>query len=593
MSFPLQILVREERSYCVTDDDGEAHGVRMVDAQGRRVLQLVAGEACRTLTLDPGAYNVTLTHAKAGRLDASPDVFHTKLNPATSPPEFVFASNECIGCNFGSIGVLPSLGGERSGLRGNYAGLTVSAICEQNKECTFLGDYARASLDITTSGHNVVTLGQTFTDARLTLRFSGAQLAPSRVRGVKGSDYTFAALQLLGDVAGYVLEGTLCDGYEGYAGPIVVNKLAYDGLMRPLVDGAFKACPTQFVMRGPDWRGSYFRSSPYIAYAFTPEANRPYDFSGATMTDFQVPANVTQPSAKFDGATLERVSFADGADLQGISFRKASLRDVSAVNANLDGVIFLESTIHTLDLSGARSGGTIRLPERITGKLDASNGDFRHLVANQVVIENANFSGSRLDDATFQQSTLAYGVFEGARLTRTSFRQAALEATSFACAYGIATEFSGVDAEHVILDNAHFYAPKFAAPATLRNGSAVGTYICGNASDAGAASGLNLPGGRLPYAFFPRSTTQVWEPAEQDTVACGPFTPQAGDTRTVCPDNSSGPCSGNQWVPSRLPPATCAANDPGCAAQGSARGTSCTGACECLSRKCSKSGRCL
>jgi uncharacterized protein YjbI with pentapeptide repeats len=88
ISVPLRIPTRMRTQYCFKDDNGEKHKAELWRTDGDTkvsVLAWAAGSACASATLEPGVYELRVSHersAEPGAKDESddtPDIVHTRL----------------------------------------------------------------------------------------------------------------------------------------------------------------------------------------------------------------------------------------------------------------------------------------------------------------------------------------------------------------------------------------------------------------------------------------------------------------------------------------------------------------------------------
>lgn len=104
-------------TFCIKDDDGEAHFMTLRDSLGNEILRVVADGECVTKTITAGDYLATLTHGGAGLTDPKPDTVFIQHQYGTtaaaaksmsprktansSDIEQIFIStSECVGCDF-------------------------------------------------------------------------------------------------------------------------------------------------------------------------------------------------------------------------------------------------------------------------------------------------------------------------------------------------------------------------------------------------------------------------------------------------------------------------------------------------------------
>ena len=96
---PLRITKKELRQYCFVDDNSELHKLTMRGDDGAIKLELRAGEACQLLELEQGLYAVRLEHERAGGVDATRDMVHTRMFDESGTPMLRFQVNDCENCD--------------------------------------------------------------------------------------------------------------------------------------------------------------------------------------------------------------------------------------------------------------------------------------------------------------------------------------------------------------------------------------------------------------------------------------------------------------------------------------------------------------
>lgn len=104
-------------TFCMEDDDGEAHFMTISDTLGNEVLRVVADGECVTKTIAAGDYLATLTHVGTGLTDPSPDTVFIrhqygptvaaaksislfKSAVSSDIEQFFISTRQCVGCDF-------------------------------------------------------------------------------------------------------------------------------------------------------------------------------------------------------------------------------------------------------------------------------------------------------------------------------------------------------------------------------------------------------------------------------------------------------------------------------------------------------------
>ncbi|MFO0678796.1 MAG: pentapeptide repeat-containing protein [Polyangiaceae bacterium] len=644
LDIPFYVARQEERDYCATDDDGERHDVAILDEDGHTVWEAKAGDPCTRTTIDAGPHRLRITHATPDGDDPLPDTFHTRLTKDGPVPTFTVASNECVGCSF--TGDLPLLYASTYGFRGNYARTTVDARCPtdpkyRSVECRFDGTFDDATIRVKVDGSSDgVALRGSF--ERAAVAVPGIEGDPLQRVLIYDGSFLFRSFETTMTYLG-------CRANDDET--VRVNRIAYATFFRQypscgrlrlhgsdwhgtnLGFGVIQGWDGVPNLRGADFSGAQlldFQVAKFFADTSLADANftgarivrgsvdsfdftrarfdgatiedvtfgpatggfgaKAVSFAGADLLDVGFGPGAGLGSATFEGAKMTHVTFEPRADFTGASFRRAKIERVTARGATWDGASMRGATVSRLDMAEADGADGFEFPDKVTN-LVASNGVLRGIDARNTVFAGARFDGSDLSDGQFGGAELAYAFLEGTSITRANFSGANVSNAHLACTYGIGPFFTKTDARNADLTDAHLFAAH-GNGLDLTNANAPRAYFCET-----DVTGTQFVGTNLTDAYFPVAESRVFENAFGGDIACRPatFSTSTGTTETTtCPNGVRGTCrTGDAWVASKAPPATCASDNPACGAQGEPPSRPCRNACDCMSRRCGDDGRCM
>lgn len=338
---PFRVQAEEARRYCFGDDNEEPHRLRVTDDTGKVVLELVAGEPCKTMTLPAGAYAIRLEHATAGAEDATPDVIHSQLSNAGGVVQQSFTVNSCPGCDLSGVEWPCARNGAGSvscGYTGDYpAARFTDSVCPRS----WYDDY---SLDRGWADVSDCYLSGTFDGADLDrARLEPRSLLLGDFPYVNAGRRTSSFADTAWPTAGVRMEVSMrgLTKLTGRPGDVFSNDI-YMSTGAPVVDLPFaRALWNATTYSGEsaaevDVTGTTDWSKQTLDFARVRFANRPQ--SGLVSYD----------NYRFDGATLRHLRFADGdaiVTLSNASFRGATITDSTIDASDMNLSSFVGATI--------------------------------------------------------------------------------------------------------------------------------------------------------------------------------------------------------------------------------------------------------
>jgi uncharacterized protein YjbI with pentapeptide repeats len=117
-AIPYHYPATETYTFCMEDDNGEAHYMTMVDAKGNEVVRVEAGGECITRTIEKGNYTKYLYHGGTGGVDSKPKLVFiqsVKQEPGAGASIIKAAAqtgggnkidmtfSHCVGCDFSDM----------------------------------------------------------------------------------------------------------------------------------------------------------------------------------------------------------------------------------------------------------------------------------------------------------------------------------------------------------------------------------------------------------------------------------------------------------------------------------------------------------
>ena len=646
LRLPMRIVKREATNYCFRDDDAEGHRARIFRGE-EIVVDIQDGKGCMAAILDPGDYELELTHGGAGLLDDAPDVVHTILTPASegsvSPTSlntlvdasklasWVVSVNACPGCTL--RGAWPSLllggGGDCPNVRG-YSGdyekadfsdstcpYAADACCSIGIGKVAVNNFDGAKFDRVTNAQGITVFGTMLNPygPGLSASFRGASF--------KALNVSTPIVNLVGDFTGAdfssaTLTGKITDTISAYyinrsmTGAVFDDKTSFQG------GGSLKGwsfdLPTYVSLSR---RGINIASSS-VTVAPT-DTLKGITFDGAKNqftwpTDPTNTGNVSLANADFSGSTLigSGASFrCDGAGkgtLAGVQFINATLNDISLSGCQLSNAKFDGATITKVNATNSQLSDASFTGVSVAG-LDLSGSDLVRVPFStktnvaatgvRMLILNGKRTTARLltDSLSVSDWNLS-----GADLTDSDFSNAHMENTKFDSAILTRTNFTKAILDGAVFDGSTGTSPVF-TNAKLRSGTAIGSLWaaphmegfdltktpathslwCGAFVQSAVFTSADLT-----FTLIP-TTDNVYTfkvDGVKQTIPCPKSTgldTVINDATTTCPNTQPGPCTGDAW----LPPDTSVSCCTGLACPSKlAPGQPCTSACDCGSLVC-------
>jgi uncharacterized protein YjbI with pentapeptide repeats len=416
LQFALRVTRSESRDYCFKDDDGERHKLSLRDGAGRILADMIAGDACRRLSLEPGVYVVRLEHEQAGgeggTTDVTPDTVHTALIAPSGQPTLLFQVNACEGCNLKDVGSWPcyadlSTRTSYCGFRGNYRNASIGGICEQTDasflpggelfpvECVLEGDFSNADLTGTVvgfPGRDPFT-GRVQGSSTLRGTFKGTRF-PERFQFGSSHEVLFNVTELSGSVPD-MKEWTIVN-----ESPRAV--LDYGFMQQFNRAAAFRGRPAVFQGRG-GFVNQVFDFARVDIQPLGPNGEVNFEnlnFSGSTLRNVRPPS--AQPHASYNQADFSRTVIEDSvfgvSSLINTDFVRATLRNVTFkpdpnVVVPTAGINLFGSDLSQVQFGDANDATSVL-------RFDLSNVGLSGVTMRDVTFAHTRMRGSRWDNGT-------------------------------------------------------------------------------------------------------------------------------------------------------------------------------------------------
>jgi uncharacterized protein YjbI with pentapeptide repeats len=176
-----------------------------------------------------------------------------------------------------------------------------------------------------------------------------------------------------------------------------------------------------------------------------------------------------QPPAReeLQAAVAEQISFAEqdlsGLDLSGLDLRKANFNQAILKNANLQKANLTAADLRGADLTGANLTGAdlsgaildgADLTQAALSQARLAGSSWKAATISGIDLTNADFSGCNCAKADFTGSKLSQAKFVGSDLTQANFCGCELQKSDFRQACLRATQFEGVKAREINMEEA-------------------------------------------------------------------------------------------------------------------------------------------